>query len=396
MKGLRLWRRWPRLALLALRDGLIPFLPRSINRQLLAQADFAFLVHPRDLRDVERRYPVFRRLSPKLQDWILRHHWPVVLDRITVQDQLGRHVRGYLISISLTAEQMLLQRTLAKEKILQALRLAEALGCRGVGLGALTASVTDSGRWLPQAQRKPHLALTTGNAYTVAVTYEVIEQLIAQLELRDPLITIVGCYGNIGEALTKLLGPKYRLLLIGRAEGKLSAFLERMSMEGYLGQEGTGSTKLEDLKEADLIIAATNSPSLKLRAEMLKPAAVVYDLAQPPDADHPSFHRSDRALRVDGGLVEAPGVRLSFDLGIPKGVIFACLAETILQALEGDLQNHLGPVNLGHVALTQHWAEREGFQSTLIMRFLRSRREVVTGRSGCLANPGGGHDTRVA
>lgn len=68
MKGLHSWRGWLRLTLFALRDGLIPFLPQSINRKLLAPADFAFLVHPRDLRDVERRYPAFRRLPTRLQN----------------------------------------------------------------------------------------------------------------------------------------------------------------------------------------------------------------------------------------------------------------------------------------------------------------------------------------
>jgi len=368
MRRLRL-RRWLRLASLALRDGLIPFLPQSINRKLLAPADFAFLIHPRDLQDVERRYPAFRRLSPRLQNWIL-HHPPVVLDRITVRDRLGRHICGYLISISLTAEQMLRKRSLAKEKILQALRLAEALGSRVIGLGALTASVTDSGRWLlGWIQRNMSFALTTGSAYTVAVAHKDIEQLIAHLGLEDPLIAIVGCYGSIGEALTKLLGPKYRLLLIGRAKGRISAFWE--CIKGYLSRGAMISTRLEDLKEADLIITTTNNPSLKLRAEMLKPGAVVYDLAQPPNTDYPSLWHSNRVLCVDGGLVEAPGVGPRFDFGLPKGVIFACLAETILQALEGDFRHHIGSVSLKHIGLITDWAKRAGFQPALVTRSLK-------------------------
>lgn len=170
MKGRRPFRSRLRPALLALRDGLIPLLPRPFRKKLAA--DFAFLVHPRDLRDVERRYPAFRRLPPKLQDWILRDHPPVVLGQVTVHDRLGRRAQGYLISISLTAEQMLLKPPLARKKIRGAVRLAEALGCRVVGLGALTASLTHAGTWL--LDRLPSssahsLALTTGNAYTVAI-----------------------------------------------------------------------------------------------------------------------------------------------------------------------------------------------------------------------------------
>ncbi|MEM2591715.1 MAG: hypothetical protein QXI60_03930 [Thermofilaceae archaeon] len=382
-----LWRRWLRPLLSSLRDGLALLLPSFLIRWLYGPADFAFLVHPRGLHDVERRYPFFRKLPPRVREWVLRYHWPVVLEKISVQDALGRCAKGYLISISLTAEQILPERILAKKKILQALKLAEKLGCKIVGLGALTASVTKAGTWLV-GQTK--LALTTGNAYTVAVTCEDVERLIAQQGLDDPLIAVVGCYGNIGEALTKLLGRHYRLMLVGRASEMLFAFLDRM--KGCLDRETVISSDLDALRDADIVITATNSLSLKLTAEMLKPGAVVYDLAQPPNADHPSFWWSDKVLRLDGGYVQAPGLQMRFDLGLPKGTVFACLSETILQALEHDFRNHVGRVDLVHVALTQHWARRAGFRPAL--GFLE-REEVIPNVCERFSNLRG-DDARVA
>ena len=378
------FREWLRPVLYSLCDGLALVLPKPLARALYGPADFAFVVHPRDLYDVERRYPAFRQLSRRMREWVLHHHWPVVLDTIIVQDALGRRAKGYLISISLTAEQMLPERILAKKKILQALKLAEKLGCKIAGLGALTASVTKAGTWL---LGRTKLALTTGNAYTVAVACEDIEQLIDQFDLEDPLIAIVGCYGNIGEALTKLLGERYRLMLIGRAEDMLFAFVDRM--RGRLGPETVISADLDDLHQADIVITATNSSSLKLTAEMLKPGAVVYDLAQPPNADHPSFWATERVLRLDGGYVEVPGLQMKFSVGLPKGVVFACLAETILQALERDFRSHVGRVDLGHVNLAQRWARRAGFRSALA-----GEKEVIT--SGYFSSPSRGDDTSVA
>ena len=249
---------------------------------------------------------------------------------------------------------MLPERVLAKKKILQALRLAEKLGCKIVGLGALTASVTKAGTWLIG---RTELALTTGNAYTAAVTCEAIEQLIARLDLKDPLIAVVGCYGNIGEALTKLLGKRYRLMLIGRAEDMLFAFLDRM--RGHLSEEAAISTDLRDIQSADIVITATNNSSLQITPSDLKPGAIVYDVAQPPNA--PDFGLISNVLRADGGYVRALGVELKFPLGTPQGVIFACLAETILQALEGDARHHVGPIDLAHVLETKEWARRHGF-----------------------------------
>jgi fatty aldehyde-generating acyl-ACP reductase len=377
-------RKWLRPALSSLRDGLALLFPKPLVRALSGPADFAFVVHPRDLYDVERRYPAFRKLSRRMREWVLHHHWPVVLDTITVQDAQGRRAKGYLISISLTAAQMLPERILAKKKILQALKLAEKLGCKIAGLGALTASVTKAGTWL---LGRTKLALTTGNAYTVAVAYEDIERLIEQFDLKDPLVAIVGCYGNIGEALTKLLGERYRLMLIGRAEDMLFAFIDRV--QGRLGPEAVISTDLDDLSQADIVITATNSSSLKLTAEMLKPGAIVYDLAQPPNADHPSFWVTERVLRLDGGYVAVPGLQMRFNMGLPKGVVFACLAETILQALERDFRHHVGRVDLGHVTLTQRWARRAGFRSALARE-----KEVIT--SGYFSGSARGDDTSMA
>ncbi len=259
------------------------------------------------------------------------------------------------------------------------------MGCKIVGLGALTASVTKAGTWLLTRTRLP---LTTGNAYTVAVACEDLEQIIARFGFADPLIAIVGCYGNIGEALTKLLGGRYRLMLIGRAEDMLFAFVDRM--KGRLGPEAVISTDLDDLRKTDIIVTATNNPSLKISAEMLQPNAIVYDLAQPPNADHPSFWSGERVLRLDGGYVTVPGLQMQFNLGLPKGVVFACLAETILQALERDFCSHVGRVDLVHVVLMARRARRAGFRSALVI----GESEVIP--SGYFSSPSSGDDAQVA
>lgn len=68
-----LWRRWLRPLLSSLRDGLALLLPSFLIRWLYGPADFAFLVHPRGLHDVERRYPFFRKLPPRVREWVLRY-----------------------------------------------------------------------------------------------------------------------------------------------------------------------------------------------------------------------------------------------------------------------------------------------------------------------------------
>ncbi len=66
--------KWLRPALCPLRDGLALVLPKPLVRVFCSPAAFAFIVHPRDLYDVERRYPAFRQLPPQMRELVLRYH----------------------------------------------------------------------------------------------------------------------------------------------------------------------------------------------------------------------------------------------------------------------------------------------------------------------------------
>ncbi len=133
--------------------------------QIKKRTGFAFLVHPRNVPDVYRKYPFFKYFSHSFTESVLMRFWPVVLSRITgVEDnQTGKNVDGWVISIPITAEQMMSNRELAKRFIVKACKLAEKKGAKIIGLGALTASLTRGGLDL-----LPHTkaGITTGRIYT--------------------------------------------------------------------------------------------------------------------------------------------------------------------------------------------------------------------------------------
>ena len=54
-------------------------------------------------------------------------------------------------------------------------------------------------------------------------------------------------------------------------------------------------------------------------------------------------------------------IDINIDMGPPPGVTFSCLIETIMQALEGDAENHVGEIKLSHVEKTAVWARKYGF-----------------------------------
>ena len=73
--------------------------------------------------------------------------WPVTASHINgvTNKKTGEKVTGIIISIPMTASQMLTNRTQALKQIKKAVRLAKNVGATHIGLGALTASLARGG-----------------------------------------------------------------------------------------------------------------------------------------------------------------------------------------------------------------------------------------------------------
>ena len=142
------------------RDLVLQFLPSRKRDN-----GFAFLIHPRDITDVYRKYPFAKIIPDKILLFILKYYWPVVVSEVEglISIKTSMPVRGWVITIPLTTHQMFENRKRAVKKIVRAAHLAKAMGVRIMGLGALTASVSKGGLDLVG---KTNISVTTGHAYT--------------------------------------------------------------------------------------------------------------------------------------------------------------------------------------------------------------------------------------
>jgi predicted amino acid dehydrogenase len=96
------------------------------------------------------------------------------------------------------------------------------------------------------------------------------------------------------------------------------------------------ATDLSRLREADVVFTATSDPDPVVFAEHIKPGCLLLDLGRPPDVDE-SVKTVPGVEVILGGIVRLPGDpqgRIE-DLGYGKGLVPACLAETIIIALGG-------------------------------------------------------------
>ena len=322
------------LILAGFRDLFIRLLPRMRKR-----GGFAFFVHPRNISDTYRKWPFLKLFPVPWVEWFLQRYWPIILSEIEGVKKLdGTPVRGWLITIPITAEQMLADRELAKKKIVQAVKLAEKMGAQIVGLGAFTSSITKGGEELLE---KVNINLTNGNGLTSAITVADIKDLI----LRNPdkkILGVVGATGSIGSAVSKFLAKEKvfdSMILIGRTPAHLDELKEEIKkIETPTKVEVTND--ISRLKEADFVVVATNSNSALLRSEHLKKDAIVYDITQPRNTSEEVINARPDVVFVEGGLVKVNGINFHFNFGLPRDTAFACLGETMLLAAEGICENY--------------------------------------------------------
>ena len=229
-----------------------------------------------------------------------------------------------------------------------------------IGLGELISSITEKGRWLTR-QPEIKVAITHGDSYTVGVAMEAIGRMISLRWINNnSVIGIVGAYGLIGSALSKILCKQFSLILLGRNKVRLTRLgkeIRRINPKAEI----LLSVRPADLRKADLVITATSAPDAILKSQFLKFGTIVYDIAQPINVGPKLLKQRPDIIRIDGGLVEINGIDLKFEMGPPKGTTFACLVETIIQTLENEKENHVGDISLDYVERIRDRAKKYGF-----------------------------------
>lgn len=306
--------------------------------------NFALVIHPLEpRRDVARKYPLLARVLPTLLIHFFSRFWPpVYLSHVTEvrSEATGKEIEGWLVACPFTARQMIrLPPQTAYKKIVQTGRLAQGLGARILGLLAFTSVVGDGGVTIAQRLGIP---VTTGRSLTVAVAVEALEKAALRRGIQPELVTaaVVGATGSIGAACAEILAPMVGgVVLIGRRESRLEQTRARVEAAG--ARRVRISTHIEDIRDAHLVLSTSNAGRPIIQPQNLKRGAVVCDVALPPDVSPRVAKERDDVLVIKGGVVDVPGaVDFGFDFGLPPGKAYACMAETMILALEGRYESY--------------------------------------------------------
>lgn len=298
--------------------------------------DFAFVLHPRYTADIYRKYKFLKILPEIMVEWILLIFWPTYGGGIYgIKDKDGNELRGALMICPLQSKQMLTKRALAKKKVIGAARLAEKYGAIVVGMGALTSSVTNGGEDI--AHLFPNTIITSGNSLTTFITSDDVIRMVRNNNLTGK-IAIIGATGSIGAGVAKILAAELEneLLIIGKTPHKIEALVADINIMHKKKTKGAvGSFSTDLYHEAETIIVTTSAHDAVLHNYLLgTDLKIIYDVTQPKNTPADVQNRTD-ILYIDGGLIKLPPeVKITLDIGLPKGVAYSCLSETIVLRAE--------------------------------------------------------------
>lgn len=333
---------------------------------------FAFVIHPVDpKRDVARKYPHLAKVLPARLVRFLALLWPpVYLSHVTGvrSEDTGKEIEGWLVACPLTARQALeLPTRTVYNKIIAAGRLAQRLGAQILGLGAFMSVVGDAG---VTVARHLDIPVTTGHSFTVAAAVEALKEgaRCKGVRLESSTVAVIGATGSIGRACAEMLAPAVGgLILVGRSESRLAQVQAQVAEAG--GRLVRTSLQVEEVGEADLVLSATSAAESVIQPGYLKRGAIVCDLALPPDVSPRVKQERSDVLVVAGGVVDVPGeVDFGFDFGLSSGKAYACMAETMMLALDGRYESYsLGKhIRVERVREIARLARKHGFRLSAI------------------------------
>lgn len=301
---------------------------------------FAFMLHPLSLEDMQHVSPLIRWIPDGVLEFALRHKKPFEVSHITGIRSPYAEAEGWFVGCPLTAKQMMtLPEEFVMDRIIETGKIAEELGAKILGLGAFTSIVGDAGLTVAKNLR---IAVTSGNSYTVATALEGTRKAAALLgiDLAKATVAVVGATGSIGSCCARILACEAGTLLL---TARHTAPLEELAQE--LQPSSRAILRVEKdpaacIRQADVVLTVTSAIDFPVDPADFKSGAVVCDVARPRNISRAVSDARQDVLVIEGGVIDVPGdVDFHFQFGFPPRTAFACMAETMILALEGRYEN---------------------------------------------------------
>jgi predicted amino acid dehydrogenase len=317
---------------------------------------FAFVIHPLSQEYFKQIKPIelLSQVSPPVMmdslEKIMAYAPPFVYSKVSgIKSPTGVEAEGWLISVGGTPKEIMRHSPeFTYRRLLDAAAMAKRLGAQIMGLGAFTKVVGDAG---VTVAKRASLPITTGNSYSASgALWAAHDALLRMRLLPKPRgkqrvrfkAMVVGATGAIGSVCARLLAKvAEEVYMVSPETAKLLALKESILRETPDAKLLLSAQADKDAGDMDMIVTATSGAGKKvLDIGLVKPGCVITDVARPLDLPASEVAKRPDVLVIESGEIQLPGEHIRMkNIGLPQGVAYACLAETIVLALEGRFEN---------------------------------------------------------
>ncbi|MFH1837558.1 MAG: polysaccharide biosynthesis protein [Candidatus Omnitrophota bacterium] len=333
-------------------------LDKVFSKMKFVGGNFSHIAHYGYPDDLYREQSFLKYFDETISRRWRENSYPIVTEmQLDGYNAPNKCIKGWYIFIPNYTEELLKSKALRQKKLLQAGRLAKALNAKFSGMAGLIASFSKGGEFFKK--NVENFGFTTGHAYTVANICEMVKNVVKEfsLDLSKSKVAIVGASGSIGSGVAKLIAENLirEILIVDRPNMVASVRLD--NLKNILQQKNPknkvkASKNIEDIKDSDLIIIATNSLVSIIKAEYLKAGAVIIDDSFPKNVARDILKERDDIVLLEGGVTQMPKVNIDvsrhmpdlLDLSISKLIscsqAYGCLAETFILAALGHVGNY--------------------------------------------------------
>ena len=316
---------------------------------------FAFIVNPATIKQLKDFRPALRLLPDFVIRSSLKNFFSCKSCKVSpikkVQSIQKKEINGFFI-------------VCPPEKILDGGHIAKRLGAKVIGLNGYASYIVDKDQ--NAITRELNIPVTNGNAFTAWSVFEAIYRVtkINNIELKKSNLAISEATNPIGSLCAKKLSDYVSsITIVSDQRDRLLELKEKILDLNHIEviMENDVHRAVEN---ADIVINTNNSPEIEFEIEDLKPNAIVCDISLSDNIFKKLKLRKDITF-IRCGLVKLPyPVKLGINTGLPKGIILASLAETMLLTFEEKFVSYsLGDnINLDKLEEIADIAARYGFE----------------------------------
>lgn len=332
---------------------------------------FVVMGHPYNFQHLVRIFKFFKPDVAKITPDFLLKIFELApayrgCDIKNFRSETGKVVDGYFVMCPIIPDMVKFGPEMVLQKVIEGCKIGERLGAGVLALGGFTSIVGE--KYFDKLRDQIKMPITTGNTFTTAMALAGIRRAahLMGIKMKNARAVVVGGTGDIGSACARALVREVRELIV---TGRTPSSVKEIEKELKKVKGAKVSATLDNnaaVRNADIIMAAASASQSVVDVNLIKPGAVVCDVAYPKNISYTTKGRSDIFV-FSGGLCTVPTpFNLGFDVGLPSpNILYGCFAEAIILSLEERYEKFSegkGKIQPKKIEEIQAMGEKHGFR----------------------------------